>query len=115
MQKRGDGAVGGRAAEIGEKERKTPVFLRRSIEVPSKFLRNITLTSPLLHLSCTLAAGWALAERAGTGRWGLGEMGEMRRLPKQAGVERLLSEQGVTGLRAPKALPPDAAEPTLPA
>jgi hypothetical protein len=79
MQKRGDGAVGGRAAEIGEKERKTPVFLRRSIEVPSKYHRSSFVTSRLHHRYCTLAARWQPAglwlsvpepDGGGLGRWG---------------------------------------------
>ena len=37
------------------KEARTPEILRRSIEEPSKFLRNITLTAPELHRSYTVS------------------------------------------------------------
>jgi hypothetical protein len=53
----GDGMVGGRAAGIGEKERKTPEILRRTIEEPSKLLRNITLTSRQLRARRRLGGG----------------------------------------------------------
>ena len=42
----------------------------------------ITGTTRVQHARSTLAAGWALAERAGAGRWGLGELAELKRLPK---------------------------------
>ena len=45
--------------------------LRNPFETPSKPLRNITLTPRQQHACNTLAAGWALAERAEAGRWGL--------------------------------------------
>ena len=51
-----------------DERRKTPEILRTTIEEPSKNHRNITLASRLPHATCTPAAGWALAERAGVGR-----------------------------------------------
>jgi hypothetical protein len=73
--------VGGQQ-RFGGKESKTPEILRSTIEVPSKIHRRSIVTSRLPHASSTLAAGWALAERAGAGRWGLGELAELKRLPK---------------------------------
>src|ERR1035441_4066981 len=52
------GMHSGRAAEIGGRERKTPKILRRTIEEPSKFHRNITLTSRSHHASSRLSGGW---------------------------------------------------------
>ena len=65
---------------MGEKEGKNPESLRNPIVAPSKPHRNITLTTRSLHRSTTLAAGWAVAERAGAGRWGPGELAELKRL-----------------------------------
>ena len=71
MAETGHGTVGGPTAQIGGEEAKTPEILRRTIEVPSKILRNITLTSRLPHASRTLAAGWACRSRT-VGAWGIG-------------------------------------------
>src|ERR1039457_1949333 len=54
---------GGRAAGRGGKERKTPEFLRRPIERPSKHHRSPIVISPLPQASSTLVAGWVLSPR----------------------------------------------------
>src|ERR1039458_4131243 len=86
--------AGGRQRLEERSENRNPSKYHRStVEDPSKIHRNITLTSRLHHAyitltsrlphaSSTLAAGCALAERAGAGRWGLGELAELKRLPK---------------------------------
>ena len=83
MQKRGMGRWMGWQPRLEEKKEEKPEFLRSPIVTPSKPLHNITLASRLPHTSSTLAAGWALAERAGAGRWGLGELAGLKRLPFQ--------------------------------
>jgi hypothetical protein len=56
--------------------------------IPSKPLRNITGTTRVQHARSTLAAGWAPAERAGAGRWGLGELAALKRLPIESRIIR---------------------------
>ena len=68
MQKRGMGRWMGWQPRLEEKKEPPPEFLRSRIVTPSKPLHNITLASRLPHATCTPAAGWALAERAGVGR-----------------------------------------------
>ena len=51
------------------------------------------------HARPAPTAGLTLAEHAGTGWWGLGELAELKRLSMQAGVEGLLSGQRATGRR----------------
>jgi hypothetical protein len=76
--------------ERGKNHRISSKPLRNSFVTPSKPLRNITGTTRVQHARSTLAAGWALAERAGAEREGI------RRVN---GIEKLGPAGGGGGIR----------------
>src|ERR1039458_1209964 len=89
MQKPGIARWAGGQPRLDEKRKNPNSFEdpsnihRTTIEHSSKLHRNITLTTRSPHASSTLAAGGALAERAGAGRRQFREWAELKRLPKQ--------------------------------
>src|ERR1017187_5590631 len=81
---------------------------RTTINKPSNTHRSSIVTSRSPHASSTLAAGGALAERAGAGRRQFREWAELKRLPKQ----RPLSMSIGSWTQRRKQLPPRSEEHT---